>query len=380
MISRAKSFLGARYPTLTSYENSACSLLMVGGVHRSDSIATQLCGVDDLGGAVRRMARGRVFNHCERFVVRGGLSIVAPALARAAPQSFLARTIEVPELIGLTRPLPDTIDAFRTTVRTSTTREDLRRIRKAGFSYRLTKDERALREFHNRYSNALLEKRFPRDGRPDTLDDLVCQLKDGGELLCLDRGGEWLAGIFNTASGRHYALGSLGIRDGSEEIRRMHVASALIVKSCERAIELGIREASLGRSLPFLGKGPVWFKAKWGGVLRLDQHSPRLRMLMDLRSPAVRKILGAQPVLLCEGEDIALAAWQAPGSEALRTTLRDASRFPGIIRRYVLGTPETIGAALADFAANPAIVPIPVPHAAPEPLWLGKILREKPVH
>ena len=60
---------------------------------------------------------------------------------------------------------------------------------------------------------------------------------------------------------------SLGIRDADDAVRQKRVVAALIVRSLERAVELGRDRASLGRSLPFLGKGPVWFKAKWGGIL-----------------------------------------------------------------------------------------------------------------
>lgn len=58
---------------------------------------------------------------------------------------------------------------------------------------------------------------------------------------------DWLAGILNTVGPERYALGKRGIRDGSEDIRRMHVAFALIIKSLERAVELRCSTATRGR-------------------------------------------------------------------------------------------------------------------------------------
>ena len=68
----------------------------------------------------------------------------------------------------------------------------------------------------------------------------------------------------NNAKGDNYAMAQLGIRDADEEVRKSRVVSALLVRSMQRAVELGLATTTLGFSLPFLGKGPIWFKAKWG--------------------------------------------------------------------------------------------------------------------
>ena len=84
------------------------------------------------------------------------------------------------------------------------------------------------------------------------------RLNRGGELVCADIDGAWVAGMFNLANPESYDLGSLGIRDADDAVRQKRVVAALIVRSLEQAVELGRGQATLGRSLPFLGKGPVW--------------------------------------------------------------------------------------------------------------------------
>jgi hypothetical protein len=302
-----------------------------------------------------------------------------PALMPATGRVVDAGTIELPLLVDLFRPLPDTLEALQDSLRTSTTREDLRRIRQAGFSYRITTDPDAIRRFHTRYVTALLASRFPEDGKPEPLENALRRLDEGGELICLDLDGEWVAGIFNAVGERTYDLGAAGIRDGDEDIRRKHAIAALIVRSFERAVELGRDEATLGRSVPFLGKGPIWFKAKWGGVLRLNPSTPKARMMMDLRHEPVRRLLAERPVIHCDGDELALSLWQPPGQTALGDTLRDADRYPGIARWFVLGEPDTLAAAGEALVGNPKIVPVPVEPGADGPLWLGQVLRDPPL-
>jgi len=372
----ARALLHRQLPRTVRYAGPEGTMLAAGQVPRAPSIAAMVCGDEVAPGGGRRAPRRTVPPRCLRFAADGGVALVEPALA--PPGVFDTATLELPLLVDLFRPLPATLEALRDSLRTSTTREDLRRIRKAGFTYRITTDPDAIRTFHARYVTALLTSRFPEDGKPEPVETTLRQLDEGGELICLDLDGEWVAGLFNVVRERSYQLGAVGIRDGDEDIRRKHAIAALIVRSFERAVELGREEATLGRSVPFLGKGPIWFKAKWGGVLRLNPAIPRARMLMDLRHEPVRRLLAERPVIHCDGGELALALWQPPGRSALDATLREAGRYPGIARWFVLGAPATLAEGGEALAANPKIVRVPVERGADGPLWLGEVLRAPP--
>jgi hypothetical protein len=375
MYAQAKTFLSAQLPRVARFAGSSCSMLAVGAPMRQVSFATILCGDDVRLQDRRRIPRTSIDRLCLEAAAGGGVAVVAPHVAPGMGRSLRAAAIELPPLVDLRRRLPASLGDLHDSLRTSTTREDLRRIRKAGFTYRIEKAPDLLREFHGRYAAALLEKRFPDEGRQDPLEADLKRLREGGELVCLDSRNDWLAGIFNSVRGNTYELGGLGIRDGREDIRRMHVTSALLVRSFERGVELGLDYATLGRSIPFLGKGPIWFKAKWGGVLHLDVARPRLKMLLDVRHETVRHILARHPIVHCDGNALAVAFWLDRGPDHLRTMLADRGRFPGISRWYVLGNPDTIAEGRDAMATAGGIVPVPVPQDSAEPLWLAEVLR-----
>jgi hypothetical protein len=284
----------------------------------------------------------------------------------------------VPQGVDSHTQLPADPDILRAQLLTSTTRGDFRRIRHANFSYRLTRDPDVIREFHTRHYAPLVAHRFPEDGKIERVEDMLNRLNHGGELVCADIDGAWVAGIFNLANPERYDLGSVGIRGADDAVRQKGVVAALIVRSLERAVELGRGRATLGRSLPFLGKGPVWFKAKWGGIItREAMLGPvqDMHMFMDIRHAAVRRMLSASPIIHGEGDALVVSTWLEPGDKPLQETARDAERFRGISRWYVLAEPRTLAAAGAQLSASERIVPVPVTlRRVDRSLWLGEAL------
>ena len=338
------------------------------------SIAAFFCGNDVRPGRRRRVLRRSVPGRITDIADAGGLPILRIVKPDPRIADILQRAIVVPTLVDIHTHLPADPDALRAQLLTSTTREDFRRIRRANFTYRVTKDPEAIREFHARHYAPLVAQRFPEDGRIASLERMLGELDRGGELVCADIDGEWVAGIFNVRQQESYALKSLGIRDADNAVRQKRVVAALVVRSLERAVELGNDRASLGRSLPFLGKGPVWFKAKWGGIVTRGPAAQDMYMFMDLRLAAVRRMLSTSPIIHTEGDALVVSTWLEPGDKPLKATARDAGRFPGISRWYVLGHPETLKAGAALLSASERTVPVPVTPRGDRPLWLGKVL------
>jgi hypothetical protein len=137
---------------------------------------------------------------------------------------------------------------------------------------------------------------------------------------------------------------------------------------------LGVNQATLGRSLPFLGKGPVWFKAKWGATITWGSRPRELHMFMGLRQPAVRQMLSASPVIHVVDGDLVASTWLEPGDEMLRIAVREAGRFVGISKWNVVGLPETLAAGASELSTSERIIPVPVVPSADQPLWLGEVL------
>ncbi len=368
--STLSAVLDPHFPRQTTYEGSHGRAWCVGLRWRAPSIAAFFCGDDVSLASGGRILRRRVPGRIDRVTGAGVLPIVRILDPERWPADLLGRAIVVPQEVAMHTDLPADVDALRLQLHTSITRGDFRRIRHANFSYRVTNDPALIREFHARHHAPLVAQRFPDDGSIGPVENMLDKLNQGGELVCADADGAWVAGVFNIAGETSYELGTLGIRDADETVRHKGVAAALIIRSLERAVELGRCRATLGQSLPFLGKGSVWFKAKWGGTITRNPEMPELHMFLDLRHAAVRRMLSATPIIHVEDDSLVASTWLEPGEPPAR----DAKRFPGISHWYVLAEPQTLAAADAQRLADERIIPIPVTLRGDEPLWLGEQL------
>jgi hypothetical protein len=368
--STLSALVDPHFPRETTYEGSQGRAWCVGLRWRAPSIAAFFCGDDARPVSEGRILRHRVPGRIDRIAGAGGLPIVRLDPERW-PAGLLARAIVVPQEVAMHTDLPADVEALRARLHTSITRGDFRRIRHANFSYRVTNDPALIREFHARHHAPLVAQRFPDDGLTGPVENMLDKVSHGGELICADIEGTWVAGVFNVANDTSYELGTLGIRDADETVRKSGAAAALIVRSFERAVELGRGRATLGQSLPFLGKGSVWFKAKWGGTITRNPEMPELHMFLDLRHAAVRRMLSATPIIHVEGNSLVASTWLETGDQPAR----EVKRYPGISHWYVFGEPQALAAADEQLAANERIVPVPVTLRGDDsPLWLGEQL------
>lgn len=356
-----------------AYEGAHGVVWFAGSERRTPSIAPFFVGDDARAGANGFVVRHRLDKRINDVAEAGGTTILRLPGPDPAFAGLVRRAVAAPPLVDVTRDLPADVDTLRADLLTSTTREDLRRIRRANFTYRITTDPGAIREFHARHYVPLVNQRFPDDGLMRSLEHMQRDLDRGGELICADIEGKWVAGISNTTTEERYELQNLGIRDADESIRQKRVTAALLIRSLERAVEVRKGSVSLGRSLPFLGKGPVWFKAKWGGVVSRAHVPGNLHVFMDLRHASARRMLAESPIIQrLGGDDIGASIWLDPGDDPLRVIARDTRRFPGILRWHVLGEPETLAAAGPVLSANERVMTIPLVPRGDKPLWLGE--------
>ena len=369
-----RSSVNHRFPPLSAYEGSGGTTWFFGSRERAPSIATFFSGGDVHRGPRSRVRRHRIPGRIMEIADAGGLTILRVNEPETGLADILHWAVEVPSLVDIHRDLPADTDTLRAQLVTSTTREDFRRIRRANFTYRVTSDPDAIREFHARHYSALVARQFPEDGRVGPLGKMLDQIGEGGELVCADLDGEWVAGVYNINREAHYALTGLGIRDADEAVRQKRVVAALIIRSLERAVETGHDLATLGRALPFLGvSGPVFFKSKWGGTI--TRHPGQVfHIFVDLRHAALRRMLSASPVIHGEGDELVASTWLEPGDKALQDMVRDSDRYQGISRWYVLGLPATLASGAAQLSAAERIVPVPVTPEGDRPLWLGEAL------
>lgn len=378
MVSGVRKTLRAHFPfpfpRITGFSGEDGELWLAGSQERAASVAEMFCGAHCNTTQQRRIRRSRLLSHCADLAAGGAVCVFCAHRGAPGLHDPAVRAIEAPLLVNLTRDIPETANGLMEGLTNSSVKEDIRRIRKAGFTYRVTTDPGAVREFHSQHYSPLIRERFPEDGIVMSADQMLARLKRGGELVCADLDGDWVAGMFNPPRRDTYALGALGIRDANESVRQKRVVSGLILRSLQRAVELGKPSAHLGRSLPFLGKGSIWFKAKWGCTLSAKGEVTKMQVFLDLRHDTVRRALAGSPVVHFHNDALAAVAWLPPEERAAKTIVREAGRYPGIARWHVLGTQDALTAAKDTLRRNNRVVPIPVEARSDEPLWLGQIL------
>lgn len=363
-----------RFPSILKYSGVDGQAWFFGTSERAPSIAEFICGDGTSLGSQKRIRRSDVLTKSVEYATGGAVSILCMDEGEPGYLDHGGRAIEVPLRVVVRKALPDSAEALMAELKNSTTREDLRRIRKAGFTFRVTKNPEDVRAFYANQYAPLVRQRFPDDGTIMSLKYLLNSVENGGELVCADLDGEWVAGLFNWVLADNYAMGPLGIRDADEAVRQKRVVSALLVASMERAVELGKPTATLGFSLPFLGKGPIWFKAKWGCTLEVGARERKMQMFLDLRHAPVRKAIAESPIIHYEAGELVVSTWLPPGEAALKTIVREVKRFPGIPRWHVFTAPETLALAQEELDAADRILPLALDVNASEPLWLGLLI------
>lgn len=372
---RLLTAIKSAFPQTIGYFGPDADVWLAGTIERGPSIAAFFCGEDAKPGRRGRSLRTKVMAHAAELGASGTPALLFSGAGGPGFPDPGGRTITAPLRIALRKSLPTTQDALLADIKNSTTQEDLRRIRKAGFTFRTTTDPAKIREFHARFYAPLVAHRFPEDGWVMSPEDLISGLGEGGELLCADLDGNWVGGLYNWAKQDSYSMGPLGILGADEALRHKRIIPALLVGSMERAVTLGLSTAKLGYSVPFLGKGPIWFKAKWGCTLDVQPDSPTMKLFLDLRHSAVQRVLADSPIVFRDGGGLAVASWLIPGPDPLTALLREAERFSSLPRWYVLADPETMNTAKSALHTNDRIVPVGIDPNAAGPRWLGQALR-----
>ena len=134
----------------STYEGSGGTAWCAGFEKLAPSIAAFFCGATSAHRRSGHIRRDRVPDRITDIADAGGLPIVRLLEPDRWPADLLRRAIVVPQGVDIHTQLPADPDSLRAQLLTSTTREDFRRIRRANFSYRVTRDPDVIREFHAR--------------------------------------------------------------------------------------------------------------------------------------------------------------------------------------------------------------------------------------
>lgn len=202
-------------------------------------------------------------------------------------------------------------------------KNEMRVIRKLGYSFKILQSESALEEF---YHDMLLPMESERHGELTDRTDLDFLRKKfkKGFLLAAYQDSQWVGANFMVEEA-HGVIRSrhVGWRDGSQELlRKGRIVSALLQEVIRHVQAEGYTKLDLGSSNPFADDGPLIYKLKWGADIELPSALNNNGQLIDaetmtavhfnLANPGARTILKHTPVIAKCGDGLRVYGWDTP--------------------------------------------------------------------
>ena len=200
--------------------------------------------------------------------------------------------LQVPSYVGLTIPLPATLDNYYSDLPGSA-RKDIQKIHKMGFSYEVSQDVSWTAEFYNRYYRPSMLNRFGEEGYVSSWQEVqTLAHQQHSEFIKVIADGQCIAAVLNQVNGKSYRFLRIGWIQSDNRLVKQGVIAALYWFSIQRAYQLQCNELFLGGTPPYLENGLLWFKAKWGGRLvgKSRDFSARY-LLLDPTNPACYQFL-----------------------------------------------------------------------------------------
>lgn len=202
-------------------------------------------------------------------------------------------------------------------------KNEMRVIRKLGYSFKVLQSDSALDEF---YHEMLLPMETERHGELTDKTDLEFLRKkfQKGFLVAAYLDDKWVGANFmveedeGVIRSRH-----VGWRDGSQELLRQgRIVSALLQEVIRHVQAEGYTKLDLGSSNPFADDGPLIYKLKWGADIELPTVLNSNGELMDAETmmavhfqvdnPGARSILQRTPVIAKHGNGLRVYGWDTP--------------------------------------------------------------------
>ena len=202
-------------------------------------------------------------------------------------------------------------------------KNEMRVIRKLGYSFKVLQSESALEEF---YHEMLRPMEAERHGELTDKTDLefLRQKFQKGFLLAAYLDSKWVGANFmveespGVIRSRH-----VGWRDGSQELLRQgRIVSALLQEVIRHVQEQGYTKLDLGSSNPFADDGPLIYKLKWVADIELPSALNEDGQLVDaetmtavhfqLANQGARSILERTPVIAKYGDGLRVYGWDTP--------------------------------------------------------------------
>ncbi len=193
MITRIRHVASNLLPRVTHYRSPQGDAWVSGVGSDANTIAATFCGLDSTVQSTSRIWRNGLLTSLCNAAEAGACTLVRCPDDGDVDPIRAGQAVEIPLLIQHRAHLPATIDGLHAWIRAECDKEDLRRIRRAQFTCHIETDAARVREFYEHYYRPYILRRHASEASLDTFERFEEILVQGGELLCLEMDGEWIA-------------------------------------------------------------------------------------------------------------------------------------------------------------------------------------------
>lgn len=272
-------------------------------------------------------------------IYRGGVTVATSLAAKygmavisgtSLPKKLLAQTVRVPNFTALKIDLPSTLEAYYKGLGHSA-RDDIRRIRNAGYTYQISQDASWSEEFFHRYHSPAIGGRFGVAGYIMSATEIAALVRnEESKFLKIYAGSDCVgAAMFQVISGCLHIL-RLGWLDGDAKLFRNGIVSAMYWFCIQQAYQVNCREVNFGGTPSYLENGVLKFKAKWGALLSFSHTklSSRYLFLNPAHPDCLAFLQNHSLILLGEDNTFSVLSSKFPGKSVLTDSLlRNVKRW-----------------------------------------------------
>jgi len=258
---------------------------------------------------------------------------------RLASRLFFHRqALRVPEWISTGLTVPADLEQL---VRSShSLRDDIRKVRRNGFSPSVTHGKRDFEAFYDEMYVPFTTQRHGQAAFLYPRRLLRSRFHRGGILWLKSAGGEKIGGVLLEHDGPVLHFWSCGTRNGDLELEKAGVISGLYFHAIDYAKQQGLAYVDFHGVHACLTDGLLRFKRKWGMSLQIRKDN-YYEVLIRWRewSPVVASFLTDVPVLHCAPSGlrgITVLDTGRPGTDAELSRLHHSLWTPGLERLVVV--------------------------------------------
>ncbi|GAB3903910.1 hypothetical protein GCM10028803_33100 [Larkinella knui] len=242
------------------------------------------------GGAVaRRLIPGR------------GLVVLSEA---DLPDELANETVRVPNFIDAVISLPITPEAYSLGLPHSA-REDVRRARKADYTFEISRDADWTAEFFCRYYRPSMQGRHGDEAYIMPQQEIAALVTgQNAEFVKILSGGICIAAMLAQVEGDNYHFLRLGWLNNDSAYVKQGAIAALYWFLIQRAFQLTCSTVFLGGTPTYLESGVLKFKMKWGAQLcGANLTYGFRRLLLDPAQPVCYRFLQKYSLIAFDSDD-----------------------------------------------------------------------------